>query len=175
MARRLRSTETLIESMLKEFFTLTEEGWINKRVFEEVQNHQEFIHKQKHNGRKGGKQTHRLPNAYPPPTLPITNTQLPITNKESDVDFSELPESLNTPEFKETWIKFIQYRKERKKPLYPTSFLAKWKQMEAWGVANAINAINNSIANGWQGIFPVDQQEEKKQKTEQESKYRNIF
>lgn len=175
MARRLRSTETLIESMLKEFFTLTEEGWINKRVFEEVQNHQEFIQKQKHNGRKGGKQTHRLPNAYPPPTLPITNTQLPITNKESDVDFSELPESLNTPEFKETWIKFIQYRKERKKPLYPTSFLAKWKQMEAWGVANAINAINNSIANGWQGIFPVDQQEAKKQKTEQESKYRNIF
>jgi hypothetical protein len=47
--------------------------------------------------------------------------------------------------------------------------------MEAWGVANAINAINNSIANGWQGIFPADQQEAKKQKTEQESKYRNIF
>jgi hypothetical protein len=48
--------------------------------------------------------------------------------------------------------------------------------MEAWGKESAITAINNSIANGWQGIFPPDQgTSSKPTKTEEESKYKNIF
>jgi hypothetical protein len=162
--------------MLEEFFVSTSEGWINRRVMGEVQNHHEFVEKQSHNGKKGGKRTHRLPNANPSPTLPITNTQLPITNKDSETDFSELPKALDSSDFRDAWNKYLQYRKERKKPLYPTSFLAKWKQMEAWGKESAITAINNSIANGWQGIFPTDQgTSSKPTKTEEESKYKNIF
>jgi len=176
IARRIRSTEPLVRAMLEEFFISTSEGWINRRVMGEVQNHQEFVEKQSQNGKKGGKRTHRLPIANRTHTLPSTNTQLPSTNKESETDFSELPKALDSSDFRDAWNKYLQYRKERKKPLYPTSFLAKWKQMEGWGQEAAITAINNSIANGWQGIFPADQgTTSKPQKTEEESKYKNIF
>ena len=179
IARRIRSTEPLVRSMLSEFFVLTDSGWIHRRVMEEVHNHQEFLQKQAHNGKKGGIAKRSVSGgqavANPSPSLPIPNTQIPIPNKESETDFSELPPVLNTPEFKKAWDLFLKYRKERKKPLYQTSFAAKWKQMAEWGVAEAIDAINTSIANGWQGIFPPDQQEKPKEKPEHHSKYKNIF
>lgn len=179
IARRIRSTEPLVRSMLCEFFTLTDSGWIHRRVMEEVHNHHEFLQKQAHNGKKGGTAKRSVSGgqavANPSPSLPIPNTQLPSTNKESETDFSELPSVLNTPEFKQAWDAFLKYRKERKKTLYKSSFLPQWKQMAKWGVEEAIEAMNISIANGWQGIFPPDQREKQKEKPEHHSKYKNIF
>jgi uncharacterized protein YdaU (DUF1376 family) len=167
MARRLRSTEKLISAVLLEFFEKTDAGWINKRVMEEITDHQEFIDKQTFNGRKGGRsKTHRKPTANPSITLPIPNTHSPIDN----IDWSKLPEALATEEFKQAWTQYAEYRKEKKKPMYQVSMEAKWKQIAPWGAAGAIASINNSIANGWQGIFPL--QQDKKQEN---SKFRNAF
>lgn len=172
MARRLRSNEKLVSAMLAEFFTLTEAGWINKRVWDEIGKHQEFIDKQKHNGRKGGRvKTQAEPNANPTLTLPIPNTHTPILKKA--INFEKLPGTLKTDAFQDAWERFVAYRQERKKPIYQSSMEAKWLQMESWGSDMAVQSIENTIANGWQGIFPP--QGEKAKKKEDSSKFRGSF
>lgn len=172
MARRLRSSEKLVSAMLSEFFTLTDTGWVNKRVWDEVGKHQEFIDKQKHNGRKGGRaKTQAEPNANPTQALPIPNTHTPILKKA--INFEKLPETLKTDAFQDAWKRFVAYRFERKKPIYQSSMEAKWRQMEEWGSDCAVQAIDNTIANGWQGIFPP--QGEKTKKKEESSKFRGSF
>jgi len=174
IARRLRSTEALVRSILQEFFVLSEDGWLNCRVMEEIGSHQEFIDKQKFNGRKGGRKTHAIADANPPLTLPSTNTQLPVLNKA--INFEMLPETLKTDAFQDAWKRFVAYRIERKKPIHQSSMEAKWKQMEAWGSDCAVTAIENTIANGWQGIFsPSDGETSKKPKSQENSKFKNSF
>jgi len=68
--------------------------------------------------------------------------------------FDSLPAELDTAEFRAAWESFIAYRKSAKiKALEPESIVLQWKKMKTWGVLAAINQIEESIANGWQGIF----------------------
>jgi hypothetical protein len=63
-----------------------------------------------------------------------------------------LPEWLDP----ELWEEWVQHRKEKKKPLTPSSALKTIEQLadyRAQGV-DLKAAINHSIANGYQGIFP---------------------
>jgi len=72
------------------------------------------------------------------------------TNKER----LEFPEALQTPEFEKAWEEYLEYRKRgRMKSLLPTSQVAQLKKMSEWGHDAAIKAINESISQGWQGIF----------------------
>ena len=71
---------------------------------------------------------------------------------EAEVEF---PAELNTPEFQTQWKAYEAYRRENRfRPLKPSSVKAKLKEMSDWGHAQALQAINDTIANGWQGIFP---------------------
>lgn len=77
-----------------------------------------------------------------------------------------LPEILNTPEFKQTWITWIQCRREQKKPLRPTGArqqiakLARWA--EEYGIKVAIETLELSTANEWQGLVPPEEQRRRK-------------
>lgn len=56
--------------------------------------------------------------------------------------------------------KWIAYRKEKKKPLTPTSIplaLAELKKMSGEKIDVAQQIVNKSISNGWQGLFALDQ------------------
>lgn len=66
-----------------------------------------------------------------------------------------LPSSLDAPSFIEKWKEWVAYRrKEAKKAITATSAQKQFKQMEKIGVAGAINAMEESMACGWQGVFP---------------------
>lgn len=65
----------------------------------------------------------------------------------------ELPANLQTPDFRAAWDRWQQHRREKKSPLTPTSTRQQLKQMTAWGPARSIEAIDNSILNGWTGLF----------------------
>lgn len=52
LARRVRSTEAMVKAILTEFFTLSDGGWENKRVTEEVARHHQYIAKQRDAGKK---------------------------------------------------------------------------------------------------------------------------
>jgi hypothetical protein len=64
-----------------------------------------------------------------------------------------IPPELDTPSFRVAWAEWIQHRKEKGKPLTPSTASKQLKEVSAWGKERAIAAIDYSILKGWQGIF----------------------
>jgi len=91
----------------------------------------------------------------------LTNNEaLPIKRptKEKGADApavsSELPDELNCPEFASAWADWKQYRSELKKKLTPSTVARQLKTLVKFGIEGAILAINQSIEQGWTGLFP---------------------
>lgn len=59
--------------------------------------------------------------------------------------------------FSKAWQSWIDYRKELKKPLKDATVTAQWKEFTKWGEAKSIASIEQSIKNGWQGLFEPKQ------------------
>jgi hypothetical protein len=77
-------------------------------------------------------------------------------NKEAEKNTSPtLP--FDDPDFADAWKDWQQHRKEKKKPLTPTSTKLQLQTLEEMGVDRAIKAIDHSIAQGWTGIFEPNQ------------------
>jgi hypothetical protein len=82
---------------------------------------------------------------------PTPSSSSSSSKEETMVEF---PTNLKTPEFEKAWKEYLEYRKNgRMKSLLPTSQVAQLKKMSEWGHDAAIKAINESISQGWQGIF----------------------
>ena len=65
----------------------------------------------------------------------------------------QIPAALNTPEFLAAWTSWQQHRRELKKPLTPTATQQQMAKLREWGPAQAIIALNNSIASGWTSLY----------------------
>jgi uncharacterized protein YdaU (DUF1376 family) len=82
-------------------------------------------------------------------SITSTNTS---SNEEVGVEF---PANLQSTDFGAAWESYLAYRKSsRLKALAPASVTAQLRNLSEMGHDEAIEAINQSIANGWQGIFP---------------------
>jgi len=69
------------------------------------------------------------------------------------------PSELDTSDFHAVWDTWCAYRKERKLSApKPISANAKFRELAEWGEPMAIQAINEAIANNWQGIFRPKEQ-----------------
>jgi hypothetical protein len=55
--------------------------------------------------------------------------------------------------FRKAWEEWKQHRKEMRKPITPLSVVKSLGDLRNMGEARALEAINHSIKNGWQGIF----------------------
>ena len=69
----------------------------------------------------------------------------------------EIPEELNTPEFLQAWKEWQEYRKQRRQTLTAFSIKKQLGFLSSIGVADAVISINESIKNGYTGLFPVKQ------------------
>lgn len=66
-----------------------------------------------------------------------------------------IPIALNDPRFIAKWQEYVSYRKERRlAKLLPRSVQKQWDRLSDHGAEIAIQAIDQTIANGWAGIFP---------------------
>lgn len=66
-----------------------------------------------------------------------------------------LPAALQTGEFRIAWAGYIAFRKRMKfGDLLAESVEKQFKRLELFGSHVAVKAIDASIANGWQGLFP---------------------
>jgi hypothetical protein len=66
-----------------------------------------------------------------------------------------MPDNLKTPSFEELWRQWVDVRMQQKRPAAPVvMFRAQLKRLSGFGMAVAEEAINASISNGWQGLFP---------------------
>lgn len=64
-----------------------------------------------------------------------------------------VPPALDTPEFRVAWQDFQTHRREIRHILTPLSAGRMLKMMAEWGVHKAVQSIENSIRNGWRGLF----------------------
>ncbi|NCB47725.1 hypothetical protein EOM81_12010 [bacterium] len=76
------------------------------------------------------------------------------TEKKSTL---ELPDALNTPEFLAAWEEWQTYRKQKRQTLTPVSIKKQIEFLASIGVQDAVISINESIKNGYTGLFPVKQ------------------
>jgi hypothetical protein len=65
-----------------------------------------------------------------------------------------LPAGLDVPEFRAVWETWEQDRRQRRCGLTPAAREKQWAMCLAAGVPDAIRSINQSIAGGYQGLFP---------------------
>ncbi len=90
-------------------------------------------------------------------SLPIKGTTKDTTTKDTTTKDrgAVFPEKFITPEFDKAWKEWEDYRKEKKSKLTPLSIKKQVKFLSEYPVGTAIEMINQSIRNGWTGIFDV--------------------
>jgi hypothetical protein len=64
-----------------------------------------------------------------------------------------LPMPLDTGTFRAAWDEWTAFRRQKKAPLTPISIKKQIEMLTGLGSDGAIEAINNSIRNGWTGLF----------------------
>jgi len=80
---------------------------------------------------------------------PLTNNQQ-TTNKQSTTNKNDNKEKNEKEVILDSW---IDYRKSIRKALSPATINTILKKMESYSNEQCKHVINNSIENGWQGLF----------------------
>lgn len=78
----------------------------------------------------------------------------PLSPQGKKVEEIPLPQVLNFPEFKAKWTEWVKYRKEKHQPLKESTVKSQVKFL-ALHPAEAVEMIEQSIRNGWTGIFEL--------------------
>lgn len=90
-----------------------------------------------------------------PPKEKTKKTETKVSAKESPLSFEQLiPASLKTVEFEIAWDQWCRYRKEKKQSITKSTAERQLKSLGRYPPAVAIAAIDQSITNGWIGLFP---------------------
>jgi len=69
-------------------------------------------------------------------------------------DGFRLPPQLNTDEFTEAWVAFLESREAQKQPLTPLARRLVLKKMCQYPISVSIAALIKSAVNRWKGVFP---------------------
>ena len=163
----LREYESEIKSVLEEFFTLTDDGWINVRADKEIAHYRGKIEQASRAGRASAE---RRSNARSTDVQP-TNNHKPITNNQikerNPIVPAELPDWLN----KTDWNDFVEMRKKLKKPMTDRAvklMLSKLETMKNKGI-NTSEVLQKSILANWSDVY------EPKVQTQQNSMGRRVL
>jgi len=156
---RLGSSGLILETILKEFFTLEADNcWHNSRCDSEISEFKRLAEISRINGKLGGrpKKTHRvildnpeITQKKPAGLQPIPNTQYPIQKKKQQTSIFGLPDWID----KEQWDLWMKTRKGKK--MIPEQMQAQVKKLDEWrrkGIDHA-EALRASAAAGWSGLF----------------------
>jgi uncharacterized protein YdaU (DUF1376 family) len=115
LAKRVKSTEEIVATILVEFFEETPEGWKNKRADEEIAKYKAM----QEGGRKGAALRWGKGSDTPPKHPPMqTKNQEPITKNHS-IDVAKAPKAkrLSLEELPKEWEDFCKKERPDLKPL----------------------------------------------------------
>lgn len=165
VSRRLRVGLDVLQNVLNEFFVETEDGWRKDRCDEVIAQYHAKSDIARENGKRGGrpprlKETKRVILANPEetgsePDRKLTKNYKPKTKNQEPILLQiELP--FQSSEFSQLWEDWKSYRKEIKKPLSERSQKMQLQEISKMGEQGAMQAIKQSIANGYQGIFAAN-------------------
>ena len=98
-----------------------------------------------------------VPSQRPPQgeTAPVVDSK-PTKKKGSDLP--SIPTELDTASFRAAWDSWLAGRRELHKPVTARAAVLQFKFLEKLGVTRAIESIEQSIANGWTGLFEPKEQ-----------------
>lgn len=82
----------------------------------------------------------------------VVRLETPAKKEEPSV---AIPDNLDTEAFRETWKKWKGYRKRIKKKLAPETEESQLKKLSKHGEQTAIAMIEQSIGEGWTGLFEL--------------------
>ncbi len=150
---------------------------VKKQLDENNESYENIVDRNRSNGMKGGRPITRKPNKTQLDLLKPSGTQTNLDNdndiiindnkkenKEKNFSFEieEAKKILDSipleNELKQTLNLFLEFRKQIKKPLKDISlmsFIKSLKNLSWWNTETAIAILDQSIANGWQGIFEL--------------------
>lgn len=77
-------------------------------------------------------------------------TKSGLDKREDSKPLTPLPDGLNS----DAWKRWEAYRTEIRKPIKPASILAAQRKLAEYGATQS-EVVEQSIANGWQGLFPL--------------------
>lgn len=80
-----------------------------------------------------------------------------VSSKAEKKSTIELPDALQTPEFLAAWEEWQSYRKQKRKTMTESTIKKQIEFLASIGVQDAIISINESIKNGYTGLFQVKQ------------------
>lgn len=165
VSRRLRLDTELVDSVLKEFFTLTENGWENARCNKEIDVYHVKADTARSNGMLGGrpKKTQSVSDRNPTESgskanqEPRTNNQEPVITPlpPKGVKFNPLDIPIPACIKAEKWCEWIAYRRSRKLSISEMTARKQLALLEecAGKGHDPGDIIDASITNGWQGLF----------------------
>ncbi len=150
-----------VSANVKSKFTVDEsDKWYNERLEQVIEERQKFVNSRKINGSLGGRPKEEKPIGSFSFNLKKPN-EIEDEIEIEDKSFNSLYEQYFF-EFvnllpKEVWNKWIEYRKEIKHKLTKSSAEGQLKKLLKLnqGGSKPIDVINQSIENGWQGLFEV--------------------
>ena len=165
-----------VESVSSTLFLKCGDRLTHKRVEVEIEIYRGRAESNKINGSKGGRPRKEKPNGFSvgsdwdsetepkqnPNQEPVTSNHKPVSNNQVKPKQTPLTLPFADEDFVDAWNDWINHRKEKKKPLTPTSIKIQLHKLEDMGVDRAIEAIDFSIANGYQGIFEPNKQKPKR-------------
>ncbi len=157
------STEAEIEAVkfvLIRFFKLSGDAqYVQDRILLELHEYHSKAETNKRialerEAKRRGQSTNReqLVNESPPNHKPLTINQEPRTNKEKKGASAEIvfPDGLD----QQAWIRWLEYRKAAGKALKQVSWSSAMQALAKHG-PNQMAVVDQSIANGWQGLFAI--------------------
>jgi len=130
VSRRIRMGSPVVDSVLKEFFKETPEGYTNPRADAEIADYHAYIDKQRSNGKLGGrpKKTGGKPIANPsetqvePKKSLNTNQQTLTKNHKRETPAVSCPAGVDA----QVWSDWLSIRKAKRLPLTETA----WEQLQ---------------------------------------------
>jgi uncharacterized protein YdaU (DUF1376 family) len=159
LSARTEEERLAIQTVLKDFFELGENGYFQGRCMAEIDAYRAKAKRAATNGKLGGRplKTKVVILDNPEKSISKANsiTNKPInslTNKVSKDTSADAPmvDGLDL----DSWSKWVDYKAKIRKPIKPVSMLAAQQKLAGFG-ADQMAVVDQSIANGWQGIFPL--------------------
>ena len=156
----MREHQAEVEIVLKEFFTQTESGWVNKRAEQEIAH---FKGKIDQASRAGKASAERRLNARS--TLVQRTSNQPITNNQEPLTINQdkTKARFSIPNFipQDAWQGFYEMRKTGKGVFTERAaslIIKQLTQMHSDG-QDVSKVLDQSTANGWKGVFPLKTQQ----------------
>jgi uncharacterized protein YdaU (DUF1376 family) len=136
VSRRLRMGLEVVESVLKEFFEFTQDGYKNYRADGEIADYHKFLEKQKANGRLGGRpKKGKKPIAIP--DLTQSEPKKSLNNKQQTTNNIHTPDGVSESIFKD----YLEVRRTKK---------AKWTETALKGLQREAGKANISLEKAMQ-------------------------